>query len=224
LTDFNDAQRKATRDAGKLAGLDILRIINEPTAAAIAYGLHEKGGDTRHLIYHLGGGTCAVSLLSIDDGVFEILATAGNTRLGGDNFDHRVAEYLRNAYEKKTGIDVTKNLRAMERLKREAKRAKHALSSQQSIQIKIESFENGNNFSEILTRAKFEELNDDLFLETIKYVGQVLQEADMKKHELDEVRSIIMTDRSHMLTTSSLLHPDPRCRWLNPHPQDSAAP
>ncbi|KAG0702247.1 heat shock protein 70 family [Suillus ampliporus] len=158
---FNDAQRQATKDAGTIAGLQVLRIINEPTAAAIAYGLNKKGGESQIIVYDLGGGTFDVSLLSIDDGVFEVLATAGDTHLGGEDFDNRVIDYFVKQYKKKTGTDVTTNLRAMGKLKREVEKAKRTLSSRQSTRVEIESFDDGNNFSETLTRAKFEELNMD---------------------------------------------------------------
>ncbi|KAF7326861.1 hypothetical protein MVEN_02580000 [Mycena venus] len=184
---FNDAQRQATKDAGTIAGLTVLRIINEPTAAAIAYGLNKKGGESQIIVYDLGGGTFDVSLLSIDDGVFEVLATAGDTHLGGEDFDNRVMEYFTKLYKKKTGTDVTSNLRAMGKLKREVEKAKRTLSSQQSTRIEIESFEDGNDFSETLTRAKFEELNMDLFRLTMKPVEQVLKDANVKKEDIDEI-------------------------------------
>jgi endoplasmic reticulum chaperone BiP len=138
----------------------------------------------------LGGGTFDVSLLSIDDGVFEVLATAGDTHLGGEDFDNRVIDYLVKNYKKKTGTDVTPNLRAMGKLKREVEKAKRTLSSQQSVRIEIESFEGGNDFSETLTRAKFEELNMDLFRKTMKPVEQVLKDANVKKEDVDEVISV----------------------------------
>ncbi|KAH9052026.1 heat shock protein 70 [Lactarius deliciosus] len=175
---FNDAQRQATKDAGTIAGLQILRIINEPTAAAIAYGLDKKSkSESRIIVYDLGGGTFDVSLLSIDDGVFEVLATAGDTHLGGEDFDNRVIEYFVKQYKKKTGTDVSTNLRALGKLKREVEKAKRTLSSQQT----------GNDLSETLTRAKFEELNLDLFRKTMKPVEQVLKDSGVKKEEIDEV-------------------------------------
>ena len=189
ITDFNDAQRQATKDAGTIAGLNVLRIINEPTAAAIAYGLNKKQGESQIIVYDLGGGTFDVSLLSIDDGVFEVLATAGDTHLGGEDFDNRVMDYLIKNYKKKTNTDVSKNLRALGKLKREVEKAKRTLSSQQSVRIEIESFEDGNDFSETLTRAKFEELNIDLFRKTLKPVEQVLKDANVKKEDVDEVSS-----------------------------------
>ncbi|KAI0799842.1 heat shock protein 70 family [Irpex lacteus] len=184
---FNDAQRQATKDAGTIAGLQVLRIINEPTAAAIAYGLDKKGGEQQIIVYDLGGGTFDVSLLSIDDGVFEVLATAGDTHLGGEDFDNRVMDYFIKQYKKKTGTDVSKNLRALGKLKREVEKAKRTLSSQQSTRLEIESFENGNDFSETLTRAKFEELNMDLFRKTMKPVEQVLKDANLKKEDINEI-------------------------------------
>jgi heat shock protein 5 len=184
---FNDAQRQATKDAGTIAGLTVLRIINEPTAAAIAYGLNKGSGESQIIVYDLGGGTFDVSLLSIDDGVFEVLATAGDTHLGGEDFDNRVIDYFVKSYKKKTGTDVSKNLRALGKLKREVEKAKRTLSSQQSTRIEIESFEDGNDFSETLTRAKFDELNMDLFRKTMKPVEQVLKDANVKKDEIDEV-------------------------------------
>jgi heat shock protein 5 len=200
-SDFNDAQRQATKDAGTIAGLQVLRIINEPTAAAIAYGLNKKGGESQIIVYDLGGGTFDVSLLSIDDGVFEVLATAGDTHLGGEDFDNRVIDYLVKQYKKKTGTDVTSNLRAMGKLKREVEKAKRTLSSQQSTRIEIESFEDGNDFSETLTRAKFEELNMDLFRKTMKPVEQVLKDAKVNKEDVDEVRT-----SSHLSFSGCLMH------------------
>ena len=198
--DFNDAQRQATKDAGTIAGLQVLRIINEPTAAAIAYGLNKKGGESQIIVYDLGGGTFDVSLLSIDDGVFEVLATAGDTHLGGEDFDQRVMDYMIKLYKKKTGTDVSKNLRALGKLKREVEKAKRTLSSQQSTKLEIESFEDGNDFSETLTRAKFEELNMDLFRKTMKPVEQVLKDANVKKEDVDEVCCQVTSDVLNWLT------------------------
>lgn len=184
---FNDAQRQATKDAGTIAGLNVLRIVNEPTAAAIAYGLDKKGGESQIIVYDLGGGTFDVSLLSIDDGVFEVLATAGDTHLGGEDFDNRVQEHFIKLYKQKTGTDVTGNLRALGKLKREVEKAKRTLSSQMSTKLEIESFEGGNDFSETLTRAKFEEINIDLFRKTLKPVEQVLKDAGVKKEDVNEI-------------------------------------
>ncbi|BEI86206.1 hypothetical protein CcaverHIS002_0604930 [Cutaneotrichosporon cavernicola] len=185
---FNDAQRKATQDAGTIAGLNVLRIVNEPTAAAIAYGLDRSGkSESQIIVYDLGGGTFDVSLLSIEDGVFEVLATAGDTHLGGEDFDNRVIEYFAKQYKRKNDVDLFKNKKAMGKLRREVEKAKRTLSSQMSTKIEIEAIEGGNDFSETLTRAKFEELNMDLFRKTMKPVEQVLKDAGVKKEDIDDV-------------------------------------
>ena len=184
---FNDNQRQATKDAGIIAGLNVLRVVNEPTAAAIAYGL-DKTGDERHIIvYDLGGGTFDVSLLTIDNGVFEVLATAGDTHLGGEDFDQRIINHFAKQYNKKNNVDITKDLKTMGKLKREVEKAKRTLSSQMSTRIEIESFFQGNDFSETLTRAKFEELNMDLFKKTLKPVDQVLKDGKKKKSEINDI-------------------------------------
>lgn len=225
---FNDAQRQATKDAGVIAGLNILRIVNEPTAAAIAYGLDKKknnrGADETHIIvYDLGGGTFDVSLLSVDDGVFEVLATAGDTHLGGEDFDNRVMDYMVKQYKKKTGTDVANDPRAMGKLKREVEKAKRTLSSQMSTKLEIESFEGGNDLSETLTRAKFEELNNDLFRKTLKPVEQVLKDSGKSKDEIDDVRCSLS---SHFV--KSRTHPSSpvgRSRWwLYSYPQGPSPP
>ncbi|KAF9070885.1 heat shock protein 70-2 [Rhodocollybia butyracea] len=190
---FNDAQRQATKDAGTIAGLDVLRVLNEPTAAAIAYGLEKKypaDHEAKILVFDLGGGTHDVSLLSVEDQVFEVLATAGDTHLGGEDFDNRVMDFLVRAFKKKVGDeakDIQKNDRAMGRLKKEVETAKRVLSSSQSAKIEIENFMNGVDFSETLTRAKFEELNGDLFRKTLKPVQQVLKDAGVRKEDIDEI-------------------------------------
>jgi heat shock protein 5 len=184
---FNDNQRQATKDAGMIAGLNVLRVVNEPTAAAIAYGLDKTDGERQIIVYDLGGGTFDVSLLSIDQGVFEVLATAGDTHLGGEDFDQRVINHFAKTFNKKHGVDVTTDAKAMGKLKREAEKAKRTLSSQMSTRVEIESFFNGKDFSETLTRAKFEELNNDLFKKTIKPVEQVLKDAKVSKSEIDDI-------------------------------------
>ncbi|RKF59320.1 Endoplasmic reticulum chaperone BiP [Erysiphe neolycopersici] len=184
---FNDNQRQATKDAGTIAGLNVLRIVNEPTAAAIAYGLDKTDGERQIIVYDLGGGTFDVSLLSIDRGVFEVLSTAGDTHLGGEDFDQRVINYLAKKYNKENNVDITKDLKTMGKLKREAEKAKRTLSSQKTTRIEIEAFHNGNDFSETLTRAKFEELNIDLFRKTLEPVKQVLKDAKVKKSEVDDI-------------------------------------
>jgi len=185
---FNDAQRQATKDAGTIAGLQIMRIINEPTAAAIAYGLDkDKEGEKNVLVFDLGGGTFDVSLLTIDSGVFEVLATNGDTHLGGEDFDQRVMDHFMKLYKKKTGKDIRKDNRAVQKLRREVEKAKRQLSSTHTARIEIESFFEGEDFSETLTRAKFEELNNDLFRGTLKPVQKVLEDAELKKNEIDEI-------------------------------------
>ncbi|KAH7312282.1 glucose-regulated protein [Stachybotrys elegans] len=182
-----DNQRQATKDAGVIAGLNVLRIVNEPTAAAIAYGLDRTGEERQIIVYDLGGGTFDVSLLSLDHGVFEVLATAGDTHLGGEDFDQRLINHFAKTYNKANGVDVTKNAKAMGKLKREAEKAKRTLSSQTSTRIEIEAFFEGNDFSQSLTRAKFEELNIDLFKKTLKPVEQVLKDAKVTKSEIDDI-------------------------------------
>ncbi|MCJ1404483.1 ATPase with role in protein import into the ER [Xylographa trunciseda] len=184
---FNDNQRQATKDAGIIAGLNVLRVVNEPTAAAIAYGLDKKGAESQIIVYDLGGGTFDVSLLQIENGVFEVLATAGDTHLGGEDFDQRVITFLAKQYNKKNGVEIEKDLKTMGKLKREVEKAKRTLSSQKSTRIEIEAFHQGKDFSETLTRAKFEELNMDLFKKTLKPVEQVLKDAKVKKNEINDI-------------------------------------
>ncbi|KAG8693204.1 ATPase with role in protein import into the ER [Ceratobasidium sp. 394] len=185
---FNDEQRQATKDAGLIAGLTVLRIINEPTAAAIAYGLDKQGaGESKMIVYDLGGGTFDVSLLRVANGVFEVLATGGNPRLGGEDFDNRVMDYLVDKYQKQTTVNVSQNKRAMSKLKREVEKAKRTLSSQLTTKLEIESFEGGNDFSSILTRAKFEELNFDLFKRTLEPITKVLNDAHLEPKDIDDV-------------------------------------
>jgi endoplasmic reticulum chaperone BiP len=184
---FNDAQRQATKDAGTIAGLTVIRIINEPTAAAIAYGLDKMDGEKNILVFDLGGGTFDVSVLTIDNGVFEVVATNGDTHLGGEDFDNRVMEHFIKLYKKKTGKDVRKDNRAVQKLRREVEKAKRTLSSEMSTRIEIEAFIDGEDFSEVLTRARFEELNMDLFRNTLKPVQKVLDDAGWKKSNVDEI-------------------------------------
>lgn len=184
---FNDAQKQATKDAGAIAGLNVLRIVNEPTAAAIAYGLDKDDGEHQIIVYDLGGGTFDVSLLSIENGVFEVLATSGDTHLGGEDFDFRVVRHLQKVFKKKHNIDISENTKATAKLKREVEKAKRTLSSQISTRVEIDSFVDGIDFSETLTRAKFEELNINLFKKTLKPVEQVLKDAGVKKSEVDDV-------------------------------------
>merc|ERR1712122_162790 len=184
---FNDAQRQATKDAGTIAGLNVMRIINEPTAAAIAYGMDKKDGEKNVLVFDLGGGTFDVSLLTIDNGVFEVVSTNGDTHLGGEDFDQRVMEHFIKLYKKKKGKDLRKDNRAVQKLRREVEKAKRALSSAHQVRIEVESMFEGEDFTETLTRAKFEELNMDLFRSTMKPVQKVLEDADMQKKDVDEI-------------------------------------
>lgn len=184
---FNDAQRQATKDAGTISGLNVLRIINEPTAAAIAYGLDKKSGEENILVFDLGGGTFDVSLLTIDNGVFEVVATAGDTHLGGEDFDQRLLDHFIKLFKKKNNVDISKDAKAMQKLKGEVEKAKRELSSVTQTKINIENLIEGIDFSESITRSRFEELCKDLFQKTLKPVDQVLEDSGMKKTEIDEV-------------------------------------
>lgn len=184
---FNDAQRQATKDAGTISGMTVQRIINEPTAAAIAYGMDKKGGEKNILIFDLGGGTFDVTLLTIDNGVFEVLATNGDTHLGGEDFDQRVMQYFIKMMQKKGDGDISDDKRAMQKLRREVERVKRALSSQPQARVEIEGLSDGKDFSETLTRARFEELNMDLFKKTLQPVQKVLEDGDLQKNEVDEI-------------------------------------
>jgi len=184
---FNDAQRQATKDAVTIAGLKVERIINEPTAAAIAYGMDKTGGESNVLVFDLGGGTFDVTLLTIDNGVFEVLATNGDTHLGGEDFDQRVMQYFIKMMKKKSDVDISKDKRALQKLRKEVERVKRALSSQQQARLEIEDLADGFDLSETLTRARFEELNNDLFKKTMGPVGRVLEDSDLSKSEVDEI-------------------------------------
>jgi heat shock protein 5 len=183
---FNDAQKQATKDAGRIAGLNVIRIINEPTAAAIAYGMDQKG-EKNILVFDLGGGTFDVSALTIENGLFEVKATAGDTHLGGEDFDQRVMEYLLKTFKKKTGFDASGDKKALQKLRRAVENAKKSLSNQHQVRVEIEAFFEGQDFSEPLSRAKFEELNIDLFKKTLVPLERVLKDANLAKHDIDEV-------------------------------------
>ena len=185
---FNDTQRQATKDAGAIAGLNVLRIINEPTAAAIAYGLDIKEEVARNvLIFDLGGGTFDVSLLTIEDGIFEVKATAGDTHLGGEDFDNKLVEYCAEDFKKKTGFDVTENAKAMRRLWTQCERAKRILSETTQTTIEIDNFYEAEDYSCVITRAKFEELCLSLFEKTISSVEQVLKDSGMPKSQVHDI-------------------------------------
>jgi len=171
-----------------ISGLEVLRIINEPTAAAIAYGMDKKSGEKNIVVFDLGGGTFDVSLLTIDNGVFEVIATAGDTHLGGEDFDQRVTDHFVKIFKKKNnGVDIRKDPRAFQKLKNEVEKAKRDLSSVHQVKVTIEGIMEGIDFSETLTRARFEELCADLFKKTIVPVQQVLDDSSMKKSEIDEI-------------------------------------
>jgi len=184
---FNDAQRQATKDAGTIAGLNVLRIINEPTAAAIAYGLDKKAKEKNILVYDLGGGTFDVSILTIDEGVFEVLATNGDTHLGGEDFDQRLMQHFIKIIKKKSNVDLSDNQRALAKLRREVEKAKRSLSTVHQVKVEIESLVDGEDFSETLTRAKFEELNNDLFRKTLTPLQNVLKDSGLKKTDIHEI-------------------------------------
>lgn len=187
---FNDSQRQATKDAGLIAGLNVLRIINEPTAAAIAYGLDKKDqsrGEKHVLIFDLGGGTFDVSLLAIDEGVFEVKATAGDTHLGGEDFDHRLVNHFVQEFKRKNKKDLSTNQRALRRLRTSCERAKRTLSSSAQTSIEIDSLFEGIDFYTSITRARFEELCADLFRSTLDPVEKVLKDAKLDKSQVDEI-------------------------------------
>ncbi|CAD1810014.1 Heat shock protein SSA2 [Candida parapsilosis] len=186
---FNDSQRQATKDAGLIAGLNVLRIINEPTAAAIAYGLDKKGSKGEHnvLIFDLGGGTFDVSLLTIDEGIFEVKATAGDTHLGGEDFDNRLVNFFIQEFKRKTKKDISGNQRALRRLRTACERAKRTLSSSAQTSIEIDSLYEGIDFYTSITRARFEELCADLFRSTLDPVEKVLKDAKIDKSQVEEI-------------------------------------
>ena len=185
---FNDSQRQATKDAGKIAGLNVLRIINEPTAAAIAYGLDKtKGGEKNILIFDCGGGTHDVSLLTIDEGIFEVKATAGDSNLGGSDFDNRLVDFMAKEFKKKNKVDLTDNARAMRRLRSSAERAKRNLSSSTSSRVEIDSLYDGMDFAISISRARFEALSSDIFSRLMEPVSRVLKDAKMSKDQVHEI-------------------------------------
>lgn len=191
---FNDSQRQATKDAGRISGLNVLRIINEPTAAALAYGLDKKksvgGGSNQEsniLIFDLGGGTFDVSLLSIDDGIFEVKSTAGDTHLGGEDFDNRLVNHFASEFKRKHKHDISDNQRALRRLRTACERAKRTLSSQAQASLEIDSLYEGTDFYTSITRARFEELCIDLFRGTLEPVEKVIRDGKIDKRSINEV-------------------------------------
>ena len=188
---FNDSQRQATKDAGKIAGLDVERIINEPTAAALAYGVDKTEQEQKVLVYDLGGGTFDVSILELGDGVFEVKSTAGNNHLGGDDFDNKIMDYLVETFKKENGVDLSKDKMAMQRLKELSEKAKKDLSSMTTTQVSApfisQSSDGPLHLEMTLTRAKFEELIHDLVMSTLEPVRKALKDADIKAKDLDKV-------------------------------------
>jgi len=184
---FNDAQRQATKDAGIIAGLNVLRIINEPTAAAIAYGLDLKGGSRNVLIYDFGGGTMDVSILNIDEGIFEVKATGGDTRLGGEDIDNILVDYYATEFNKKYNVDMRKNNKSLRRLKTACEQAKRMLSSSTVAKIEIDSLFDGNDLHETLTRAKFENLCKSIFERTMIPVEQVMKDSNLNKEDINDI-------------------------------------
>ncbi len=188
---FNDAQRQATKDAGKIAGLEVERIINEPTAAALAFGVDKTDQDQKVLVYDLGGGTFDVSILDLSDGMFEVLSTAGDNRLGGDDFDQKVMDYIVSEFKKEQGVDLTNDKMAMQRVKEAAEKAKKDLSGMMQTQISLPYISAGAggplHLELTLTRAKFDELTRDLVARTEGPVRQALNDADVSPNEIDQV-------------------------------------
>jgi L1 cell adhesion molecule like protein len=216
---FNDSQRQATKDSGTIAGLNVMRIINEPTAAAIAYGLDTKASGERNvLIFDLGGGTFDVSLLTIDDGIFEVKATAGDTHLGGEDFDNRMVNHFVQEFKRKHKKDFTSNPRAMRRLRTACERAKRNLSSSANAQIEIDSLFDGVDFYSSITRARFEDLCADLFRGTIEPVEKVIRDAKTDKssvHEVVLVGGSTRIPKVQELITNYFNGKEP-CRSINP--------
>jgi len=216
---FNDSQRQATKDAGTIAGLNVMRIINEPTAAAIAYGLDKKAtGERNVLIFDLGGGTFDVSLLTIDDGIFEVKATAGDTHLGGEDFDNRMVNHFVQEFKRKHKKDFTSNPRAMRRLRTACERAKRNLSSSANAQIEIDSLYEGVDFYSSITRARFEDLCADLFRGTLDPVEKVLKDSKVDKgsvHEVVLVGGSTRIPKVQELITNYFNGKEP-CRSINP--------
>eukprot|EP00897_Mesotaenium_endlicherianum_P005464 jgi/Mesen1/4946/ME000247S04229 len=218
---FNDSQRQATKDAGVISGLNVIRIINEPTAAAIAYGLDKKSakkGEENVLIFDLGGGTFDVSVLTIEEGIFEVKSTAGDTHLGGEDFDNRLVSYCVQDFKRKYKKDITPNARAVRRLKSAVERAKRALSSTSQTTIEIDSLFEGIDYNATITRARFEELCMDLFLKCMEPVEKCLRDAKLDRNQIKEVVLVGGSTRipkvQNML--SDFFHGKELCKSINP--------
>ena len=201
---FNDAQRQATKNAGKIAGLEVERIINEPTAAALAYGIDKQNDAHTILVYDLGGGTFDVSILELGDGVYEVKSTSGNNKLGGDDFDQRISDYLVSEFKKENGIDLSKDKMAMQRIKDASEKAKKDLSGVTQTQISLPFISQGDNgplhLEMNLTRAKFEELIGDLIESTLDPVRKALKDANMTKDDIDKIIFVGGSTRIPMVT------------------------
>merc|ERR1712193_569881 len=216
---FNDSQRQATKDAGLIAGLNVLRIINEPTAAAIAYGLDKKTtGERNVLIFDLGGGTFDVSLLTIEEGIFEVKSTAGDTHLGGEDFDNRMVDHFVQQFKRINKKDITDNARALRRLRTACERAKRTLSSTAQTSIEIDSLHEGTDFNTSITRARFEELNMDLFRKCMDPVEKVLRDAKMDKSNIHDVVLVGGSTRIPKVQTllQDFFNGKEHCKSINP--------
>ena len=185
---FNDSQRQATKDAGTIAGLNVLRILNEPTAAAIAYGMDKKISEVKNvLVYDIGGGTFDVSIVTIGEGIFQVRATAGETHLGGEDFNNRMIDWIVKDFRKKHSKDLTKNKRSITRLRTVCERAKRSLSVNKQANIEVDSLIEGIDYCTSITKAKFEDLCIDLFKSTIEPVEKALKDAKIAKAEVDDI-------------------------------------
>merc|ERR1712003_230770 len=217
---FNDSQRQATKDAGSISGLNVLRIINEPTAAAIAYGLDKKGDEKNVLIFDLGGGTFDVSLLTIEEGIFEVKATAGDTHLGGEDFDQRLVQFFCTEFKRKYKKDIiaANNPRALRRLRTQCERAKRTLSSTAQTSIEIDSLFEGQDFYSNITRARFEEMNADLFRKCMEPVEKVLSDAKMDKNAVHEIVLVGGSTRIPKIQSmlSEFFNGKELCKSINP--------
>ena len=215
---FNDSQRQATKDAGSISGLNVLRIINEPTAAAIAYGLDQKGDEKNVLIFDLGGGTFDVSLLTIEEGIFEVKATAGDTHLGGEDFDNRMVDYFLQDFKRRHRKDMSQNQRSLRRLRTACERAKRTLSSSTQAHIEIDSLFDGIDFNSTITRARFEDLCMDYFKKCMDPVEKVLRDSKISKGGVDEVVLVGGSTRIPKIQSmlSDFFNGKEPCKSINP--------
>merc|ERR1719230_2516721 len=215
---FNDSQRQATKDAGAIAGLNVMRIINEPTAAAIAYGLDKKGEERNVLIFDLGGGTFDVSLLTIEEGIFEVKATAGDTHLGGEDFDNRMVDHFTQEFKRKFKKDLRENQRALRRLRTACERAKRTLSSSTQAHIEIDSLFEGIDFNSTITRARFEDMNMDYFRKCMEPVEKVLRDSKISQGQVHEVVLVGGSTRIPKIQTmlSDFFGGKEPCKSINP--------